>query len=152
MMRITNLADYALILCCQLAHSNEGLHSAITLSETTGIHLPTTSKILGNLARSNILTSQRGLKGGFKLEREAGEITVTQIIEAIDGPITLTSCVEEDFDCDYYKLCTMRPHWQAINEAVRTALGNITLLQISQSPNPKGFLEAFSVQPTGKLQ
>ncbi len=150
MMRITNLADYALILSVQLTRSPDGLHSAIALSETTGIPVPTVSKILGNLARNNILISQRGLKGGFKLQRPAEEISVAQIIEAIDGPIRLTSCVEEDFDCDLFKLCTMRPHWQAINEAVRGALDGITLLQISNSANPIAFVKAFSGESANK--
>ncbi|MCK5041395.1 MAG: hypothetical protein KAR62_03840, partial [Sphingomonadales bacterium] len=87
---------------------------------------------------------------GFKLQRPAEEISVAQIIEAIDGPIRLTSCVEEDFDCDLFKLCTMRPHWQAINEAVRGALDGITLLQISNSANPIAFVKAFSGESANK--
>ena len=152
MMRITNLADYALILSCQLAHSTEGLHSAVSLSETTGIPIPTVSKILGNLARNNILVSQRGLGGGFKLQRPATDVTVAQIIEAIDGPICLTSCVDDDFDCDFYKLCTMRPHWHSINNAVREALNGISLQQISSTPEPTSFLKGFSGRAHDRAQ
>lgn len=152
MMRITNLADYALVLSCQLTKSQDALHSAVSLSEVTGIPIPTVSKILGNLARNNILVSQRGLKGGFKLERSASEISVTQIIEAIDGPIRLTSCVEDDFDCDMMKFCTMRPHWQSINDAVKTALGDISLMQISNAPNPESFIKALTMQQPSKPQ
>lgn len=145
MMRITNLADYSLILMSQLSHDTDSLHSAISLSEKTGVPVPTVSKLLGCLARNNLLTSQRGFNGGFRLSRSANDISIAEIIEAVDGPIALTACAEEDNDCDMLKVCTMRTHWQAINNAVKSALQGITLYEISSAPNPENFLKGFSI-------
>lgn len=135
MLRITNLADYALILMCQIVREPDTLYSAASLSKIIGIPIPTVSKILGNLTRHNILISQRGLKGGFRLAGDRNEVSVTNVIEAIDGPIAVTSCIEEDNECDLMKICTMRPHWHAINNAVRQALENISIVDISHSPS-----------------
>ena len=150
MMRITNLADYAIILMSQLSLDSNGLHSAISLSDKTGVPVPTVSKLLGNLARHSLLASQRGFNGGFRLARPASEISIADVIVAVDGPIALTACAEEDFDCDLFKLCTMRPHWQAINEAVKTALEGVSLFEVSQAPNPENFLKGMGVPNAGK--
>jgi len=145
MMRITNLADYAVILMCRLAQSNGTPYSAGNLSEETRIPVPTVSKILGTLSRANLLQSQRGLKGGFFLARPSVQISVADIIEAIDGPISLTACAGEgDDDCDYKAGCSMHPYWMSINAAVRGALSGISLEHISRLPSAEEFLQSLS--------
>jgi len=130
MIRLTNLADYAVVLMCEIAGAANRV-SAQELSASTNIPVPTVSKILNALGRGNLLVSHRGLKGGFALARPSDEITATDIIEAIDGPIALTHCTEpSDNECGYTNICSMRPKWQVINGAVKSALDDVTLTSL----------------------
>lgn len=130
MIRLTNLADYAVVLMCEVAGAPDRV-SAQGLSASTGIPVPTVSKILNALGRGELLVSHRGLKGGFALARDVADITVADIVEAIDGPIALTHCTEpEDNTCSYTEICFMRPKWQVINGAVRSALEDVTLASL----------------------
>ena len=132
MIRLTNLADYAVVLMCQMAAKPDGLHSAFALSKDTGIPVPTVSKILGALTRAGLLASQRGINGGFTLDQVADAITVATIIEAVDGPIALTNCVEgSTHDCDFEDFCSTKRHWRSINDAVRGALASVRLSEIA---------------------
>lgn len=130
MIRLTNLADYAVVLMCDIANASERV-SAQGLSERTNIPAPTVSKILNGLGRANLLVSHRGMNGGFALARDAADISAADIVEAIDGPIALTHCTDtEDTDCSYTDICSMRPKWQVINSAVRDALGGVSLASL----------------------
>lgn len=134
MIRLTKLADYAVILMCEMSHSDDRL-SAQDLSASTGIPVPTVSKILNLLGRAKLLVSHRGLKGGFALSRPADDITVGGIIEAIDGPIALTMCSESkegSCECSFDDVCSLRPRWQLINSAVKGALDGVTLSSIAE--------------------
>jgi len=144
MIRLTNLADYAVVLMGQLARRDRRAN-ATELAEETGLPVPTVSKILGAMSRAGLLASHRGLKGGFTLARPASEVTVADVIEAVDGPIALVHCIENaPGDCDYEPICNMRPHWQVINAAVRDGLARITLADIAGDAPPIG---AFSDGP-----
>ena len=142
MIRLTNLADYGVVLMCEMGKDPTGLHSAVKLAQETGLPVPTVSKILGALSKAGILISQRGLKGGFKLAGNVNEINIAGIIEAVDGPIALTNCIEKaPGDCSFEPICSMRPHWQLINDAVRNGLAGITLDKISSAAtNPTRFM------------
>ncbi|MCH8861258.1 MAG: SUF system Fe-S cluster assembly regulator [Proteobacteria bacterium] len=134
-MKLTNLADYAVVLMCHLAQEPRELSSAVGLAQMTGVPVPTVSKILGALSRASLLRSQRGLKGGFYLGRAAEDISVADIVEAVDGPIALTNCIEDaPGDCTLETLCTMKPHWQVINMAVKGALSGVSLAEIAAPP------------------
>ena len=134
MIRLTNLADYAVVLMCHIAAKPKTLHSAFALSQDTGIHVPTVSKILGALARADLLASQRGINGGFTLNRSADEVTVAGIIEAVDGPIALTNCIEgSGHVCDFEDFCSTKQHWVRINNAVKEALASVKLSEIAVS-------------------
>src|SRR5690606_24427205 len=130
-IRLTNLADYAVVLMCEMSHTDDRL-SAQDLSAATSIPAPTVAKILNALGRAELLKSHRGLKGGFALARGADEITVADIIEAIDGPISLTHCADTGTsDCCFDDICQMRPRWQVINSAVKSALADVKLSAIA---------------------
>ncbi|MCJ9430108.1 SUF system Fe-S cluster assembly regulator [Kordiimonas marina] len=127
MIRLTNLADYAVVLMCEMSHADSRM-SAQDLSAATSIPVPTVAKILNALGRAGVLNSHRGLKGGFSLAKSADDISVADIVEAIDGPIALTHCVEGGTsDCSFDDICQMRPRWQVINGAVRDALEDVKL-------------------------
>jgi len=134
MIRLTNLADYAVILMCEISHADERI-SAQDLASSTGIPVPTVSKILNILSRDKLLVSHRGIKGGFALSRAAEDISVAEIIEAIDGPIALTSCSEAEkksCECAFDDVCVLRPRWQLISAAVRGALEKVSLKEIAE--------------------
>lgn len=131
MIRLTNLADYAVVLMCELAVSSRRLN-AQDLSEKTRIPPPTVAKILNALAKAHVLDSKRGQGGGFAIARPAEQLSVAEIVEAIDGPIALTACADEMVasDCSFDSFCTMRPRWQVISRSVRLALDNVKLADV----------------------
>ena len=96
-MRLTHLADYAVVLMTAAARYPAGARlSATELAEDTGVPLPTAQKLMGQLAASGLLTSMRGASGGFALARAASEISLADIVEAVEGPIEMTSCVDSE--------------------------------------------------------
>lgn len=129
-MRLSNLADYAVITMCQAAlHCGNGRVSAAGLAAETGLPVPTVQKLVSKLTAAGLLRSVRGAHGGLQLGRPAAAITVADIVEAIEGRIALTACVDHTA-CEYEAGCAMRPHWPLINTALRGALAGITLAQL----------------------
>ena len=135
-MRLSSLADYAVVMLSAAArHGGEARLSATLLSEETGVPLPTAQKLMGRLAAAGLLTSARGTGGGFTLAREASAISLADIIEAVEGPIAMTACVDEHrHDCGLEGACKVQPHWTAVNSAVKGALGGVTLASLSVQP------------------
>ena len=142
MIRLTKLADYAVVLMAHMAENPGVIHSASGISVATRIPGPTVSKILGAMARSRLLTSHRGLNGGFALAHDPQDISIAHIVSVVDGPIALTDCTEESHvGCDILGSCHMPAYWRKINGAVRQALEGVTLADLT-SPIPD-FLAAF---------
>lgn len=144
-MRLSNLADYAIVLMSAAARhcGGAGLDpttgkqrirtSAATLAGETGVPLATAHKLVHALVRGGLLKSLRGTGGGIKLARPAAAISVADIIEAIEGPIALTACVDhERSDCALAGSCRVRPHWAIINASMRGALGNVSLAGLTR--------------------
>jgi FeS assembly SUF system regulator len=130
MLRLTNLADYAVVILVQAAQTTDRLVSAGSIAATTGLPVPTIAKITGLLAKAGLVTSQRGAGGGFQLARPADAISVTQVIEAVDGPIALTHCTESVHDCSFENLCQLKAPWQVINRVVKDSLTSVTLADL----------------------
>jgi FeS assembly SUF system regulator len=131
-MRLTAQADYAVVMMSAAARAGCGARlSATALAEMTGVPLPTAQKLMQALARAGLLTSVRGSGGGFKLTRPAAAISVADIVEAIEGPIALTTCVDHNREhCALDHHCMVKPHWGAVNDAVRGALAGVTLASL----------------------
>lgn len=128
MIKLSNLADYAVVLMSTIATRPDDIHTAASLNVDTKVPLPTVSKILGKMAKANLLISHRGVGGGFSLYAEHENISIADIIEAVDGPVQLTNCLnEEDTNCDYVPVCSTRSKWDKINKAVYEALNNVSL-------------------------
>ncbi len=153
MIKLTKLADYAVILMCQMSHS-DGRVSAQDLATSTGIPVPTVSKILNMLSRSGLLQSHRGLKGGFALTRAADDIAVSEIIEVMDGPIALTLCTEgtSSCDCGFDDVCSLRPRWHVINNAVKSALDDVKLSTLAQPTLGGRVMQLEKREPTNKQE
>ena len=132
-MRLSKLADYAVVVMCEAArHCGGGRISASALAGATGLPVPTVQKLVSRLTAAGLLRSIRGVGGGLQLARPAAAISLADIVEAVEGPIALTSCVEQGrHDCALQENCTVRPHWPVVNAALRGALAGIPLTQLS---------------------
>lgn len=131
MIRLTNLADYGVVLMAEIA-ATDGLSRSNDLVRLTGLPTATVSKLLNALARGGLLQSHRGAHGGFELSRPPEKITLADVVEAIEGPIALTHCTtDQDNDCSLEPICRVRPYWNRINHAVNTALAEVTLSQLA---------------------
>ena len=132
-MRLTHLADYAVVIMTAAARREAGARlSASELAQDTGVPLPTTQKLMGRLAAEGLLTSVRGAAGGFALARPAGEITLADIVEAVEGPIAMTVCSEGRTDCALDAHCMVKPHMGVVGNALRGALGAVSLTELAQ--------------------
>ena len=114
--------------------------SATLLAEETGVPVPTAQKLMGRLATAGLLVSARGTGGGFTLARHAPEISLADIVEAVEGPIAMTTCADEGrSDCVLEGNCQVKPHLLAVNGAVRGALQSVSLASLARpeiSPQP----------------
>jgi FeS assembly SUF system regulator len=134
MIRLSRLADYGVVLACQMAVKADRCHNAFDLAAATGLPAPTVSKLLAAMARAGVLVSQRGAKGGYRLARGPEAITAADIVTAVDGPIALTVCIEHGAGaCDVESLCPTRSGWRRINDAVRDAMKSVSLAELAFS-------------------
>lgn len=147
-MRLSNLADYAVVIMSAAARAGEGARlSATVLADETGIPLPTTQKLLGKLAGAGLFRSARGGGGGFVLTRGPSDISLADVVEAVEGPIAMTSCVESGrHDCALEGACQVRPHWGPVNAAIKGALSGVSLASLSQFPG-----EGRGPHPTSRM-
>jgi FeS assembly SUF system regulator len=134
-MRLSNLADYAIVLLTAAVRAGEARLTASLLAERTGVPLPTAQKLVGRLSAAGLLVSTRGTGGGFRLARAAGAISLADVVEAVEGPIALTACVEAGrHDCGLDHQCLVKPHWGAVNDALRGALAGVSLADLASPP------------------
>ena len=109
--------------------------NATLLAEETGLPLPTVQKLVSRLSTAGLIESSRGTGGGFRLSRPPAAISLADIIEAIEGPIAMTACVDAgSHDCVVEGSCRVRPHWNVVNGAVRGALAGVSLASLSRLP------------------
>jgi FeS assembly SUF system regulator len=129
MLKLNKMTDYAVVCLGMLARKPEFVMSASQISKETGLKLYTVQKILKNiLAKSDLLKTERGYHGGYTLKKNSKNITVTEIIEALDGPISLTSCVDKsDSFCQSSDICFLGGKWNRVNEIIRNSLNDISL-------------------------
>jgi FeS assembly SUF system regulator len=129
MLRITKITDYGFILLAYMANQEpDQLHNAKDLSASSGIALPTVSKVLKILTQGGVLKSHQGSKGGYSLSRSAADITAAEIIEAVEGPVAITECSTPE-GCD--RNCPVSNSWQKVNGAVIGALKELTLADMA---------------------
>jgi Rrf2 family protein len=132
MLRLSKKADYALIAMKHLAiRPDAASASAREIAEQYDIPVELMAKVLQRLARRGLVTSHQGTHGGYRLARAAAIISVADIIQAIDGPLTVTACSTEAENCDQYSKCSVRdPLWR-IRERIVSALDTCSLQEIS---------------------
>jgi FeS assembly SUF system regulator len=144
MIRITKMTDYGILLLSRFALASDTKTQTVR-DLAAGAHLPepTVGKLLKALTKSGMLVSTRGVKGGYRLARHPREISVAQIISAIDGPIAITDCATSDAlhpsRCELEGRCPVQTNWQKINVAIRDSLERITLADMA-GPMPGAFV------------
>jgi FeS assembly SUF system regulator len=139
-MRLSNLADYAVVLMaaagrhCGAAALSGRLNAAV-LARETGVPLPTARKLISRLTAANLIESTRGIGGGIRLARPPATISLADIIEAVEGPIAITNCVQASgYDCAIEAACHVKPHWGIVNRTIRSALSAVSLADLVQPP------------------
>ena len=150
MLRVNKITDYGIVSLVQLASDPAAAtHNARELAEATHIPLPVVSKTLKRLAREGILVSHRGAKGGYELARSPDEISLAEIITALEGPIGLMECSVTLGQCPQESTCRVRGPWQQINQAIRNALTQVTLSELvpaePQGAPPGGGFETIRI-------
>ena len=148
MLRLSKLADYAVVVLIRLSHV-DGCQTSPCVAALTGLPEPTVAKVLKNLASGGLVVSQRGARGGYRLGRVPGRITVADVVAAIDGPIAIAACTENGAgNCEAEALCPVRGRWDPVNHAVLQALTHITLADMAAMvPRPRSSLSG-TAKPT----
>jgi len=141
MLRVTKLADYGIVMLTYFATNSASTFNARDVAKVVRLPLPVVSKVLKLLARQGLLSSQRGIKGGYGLAKSPRDITVAEIIRALEGPIAVTECTDSlHGDCGLQIGCPVRTNWHLINRAIQEALEKITLEEMAQ-PLPQPFMD-----------
>ena len=132
MLKLTKKADYGLIALKHLVVNGPESSSAKEIAEMYGIPLPLLSKILQKLAKQGLLRSEHGTNGGYRLARDAKDITALEVIRIIDGPIFLTACFTEHGYCCHTNRCIVRDPLQKVHEGILRLLASISIWDMAQ--------------------
>ena len=136
MLRISKLTDYGTVVLAHLAANPAAVCSAADVAGATGIAPPTVSKLLKSLARAGLVASTRGANGGYRLSRGPSEISAADVIDALEGPVSITECSSGDSLCEHEDSCSVGSSWQRINVAIRRALDDVSLNDLLRANKP----------------
>ena len=139
MIRVSRMADYGVVAMAHIARRPAARHTAASIAAETGVPRPIAGKLLKLLARAGILTSYRGAKGGYVLSRAPTNISVAELVAAVDGPISLADCLDgPSGTCGLESFCSVRGPWRKITDAIRGALDEVTLADMTQAGGDAG--------------
>lgn len=133
MLRISKLADYATVLMASLAVTPEKQQTALALSQATQLRLPTVAKLLKLLTKAHLLVAQRGVHGGYRLVRPSTEITLSDIVLAIEGQFAVTACSLAQHDCHIAPVCRVKQNWQIVTQKMLEVLSDTRLSDLISS-------------------
>ena len=128
MFKLNRMTDYAIVVLGALAHRQGEILATAQLAELTGLNQPTVAKVAKTLMAADLLETQRGVRGGYRLARPASATSLVQIVEAMEGPIAVNDCVDgAEAPCAASNCCFMSRNWNWVNLAVRNALSDVSL-------------------------
>ena len=153
MLKLSKLTDYGTLVATVLAAEPQAVRNAHELAERTRVSAPTVAKLLKRLAKNGLVTSVRGVHGGYRLARAPEEISVAEVIGALERPLALTQCSAHKGGCSIESHCSVRANWRLINQAVRSALEAVSLAQMAAPLKQAHFGQsrAFSVTPLARI-
>jgi Rrf2 family protein len=135
MLRLSKKADYALIAMKHLAvRGDRGSSSAREIAGLYDIPIELMAKVLQRLVRRGLLVSQQGTRGGYQLSRAPIQITVADVIQAIEGPVTVTACSTDEGQCEQFSKCNVRDPLYRVREKILAALGDCTIAELAADP------------------
>ncbi len=134
MLRVTKFTDYATVVLTVLAARPGDVLSAAELAEQAGLEVPTVAKLLKPLSQAGLVAAFRGSNGGYRLARDAADISLVEIVEAMEGPLGMTECSLHAGNCGIEHSCGVRANWRRINDVVADALRGVTLAQMLAPP------------------
>ena len=141
MLRMSRLTDYGTVVLAYMAGPADDdqsvLHTAAEVAAGTRLGPATVSKLLKALTRAGLVNSVRGSSGGYSLARPSQDISAAQIIDALEGPVSITECSGELSRCNLESTCGVGNAWQRINVSIRQALEDISLAQLAD-PERRG--------------
>jgi FeS assembly SUF system regulator len=132
MLRISKLADYGTIVMVFLVNHQEKLCNARDIALQTHLSVPTVSKLLKKLTAAGLLMSVRGVSGGYRLQKSPEEISVADILFALDEQRGIIECHMKSSDCSLGKVCGIQTNWRIISQAVESALSSVSLASLAQ--------------------
>lgn len=133
MIKLSKMTDYGVVIMSEMAKIEGRIMTAPDLSLHTGLAVPTAAKILRILAKSDLVKSSRGAHGGYQLDRDPENISIAEIVRVMEGPVAVTSCVDEsEINCSVETCCPMRGGWNKINRAINSAMEEVTLADMCQ--------------------
>ena len=131
MIRLNKMTDYAVVMLSHLAVDVDHVVTATELARGSVLPLPSVSKLMKQLSRAGILTSQRGASGGYRLGRAPKDISIADIVTILEVPIALTACIDgADTSCDAIPQCSLSGHWNQVNHAIQVALDSVSLADL----------------------
>lgn len=137
MLRLSKRADYALMAMKHLAvRGDQGSSNAREIAEQYDIPIELMAKVLQRLVRRGLLVSHQGTRGGYQLARMATEISAADVIQAIEGPVTVTACSTDDGQCDQFSKCNVRDPLFKVRNRILAALGECTIAELASDPAP----------------
>ena len=148
MLRLSKKADYALMAMKHLAlrtdRVSQGSSSAREIAEQYDIPIELMAKVLQRLVRHGLLSSHQGTRGGYQLARTPAQISVADVIQAVDGPVTVTACSTEEGTCEQFAKCNVRdPLWR-VRERILSALGECTIAELAAEGSPSPSTSSIS--------
>lgn len=137
MLRLSKKADYALMAMKHLAvRGDRESSSAREIAEQYDIPSELMAKVLQRLVRRGLLVSHQGTRGGYLLARVATEISAADVIQAIEGPVTVTACSTDEGPCDQFSKCNVRDPLFKVRDRILAALGECTIAELASDPAP----------------
>ncbi|CAG4882467.1 Iron-sulfur cluster regulator IscR [Georgfuchsia toluolica] len=134
MLRLSKLTDYSTVILSYMAKKPEDIYSVARMAAALGIAAPSASKILKILARRGLVQSRRGTNGGYLLARPPEQISIAEVIDAMEGPLGVTECVVGKDLCAREAGCSIRNNWRQLNNVIRQTLDGVTLADMNRSP------------------
>jgi FeS assembly SUF system regulator len=132
MLKLSKKSDYALIAVKHIATHGTGSHSASDIADIYGISAPLLAKVLQRLAKNGIVTARHGSAGGYQLARHPKDISALEVINAVDGPMMITSCITSHGACGQSTTCTVREPLRKVNDSILNVLRTVTISQMSE--------------------